>query len=114
MFAAGNPADYKFSEQGVCTITAHHWLIYPDERMDEETGEVRQFAVCVLFDAQGKFFKTTSLFAPRRMKAAIELFSPKDWQDGVTFIVRQRRGLTGRTYHDIRVLVDQESCTPGD
>jgi hypothetical protein len=107
-FAAGNPADYAFDGDKPVQITAFDWLIYPDETTDAETGEVRQFARVVLFDRLGRFFKTTSQFAPRRLQAAVQLFTPEDWRRGVTFIVSQRRGKLGRTYHDIRVLVDEE------
>ena len=114
LFAAGNPADYRIGAENSCIITAHHWLAYPDEREDPETGEVRQFATIVLFDKVGKFFKTTSAYAPRRLKAAIELFSAADWKNGITFVVTVRLSQQKRPYHDIRVLVDEMPTLPSD
>lgn len=114
LFAAGNPADHRIGSDNRCIITATHWLAYPDEREDPETGEVRQFATIVLFDREGKFFKTTSAYAPRRLKAAIELFTPADWAKGITFIVTVRLGQAKRPYHDIRIIVDEKIGVPGD
>lgn len=114
LFDAGNPADHKIDSDNRCVITATHWLIYPEEREDEETGEVRQFAVVVLFDKDGRFFKTTSQYGPRKMKAAIELFKSSDWERGVTFIITVRIGQRKRPYHDIRVVVDEQIGVPGD
>ena len=114
MFAAGNPADHRIDSTNTCMVTAHHWLAYPDEREDPETGEVRQFATIVLFDKHGKFFKTTSAYAPRRLKAAIELFTPEDWARGVTFLITVRLSSQKRPYHDIRVVVDDLPGVPGD
>lgn len=114
LFAAGNPADHRIGSDNRCIITATHWLAYPDEREDPETGEVRQFATICLFDRNGKFFKTTSAYAPRRLKAAIELFTPADWSKGITFVVTVRLGQQKRPYHDIRIIVDECVGVPGD
>lgn len=103
LFACGNPGDIEFDANGVACVRAVHWLIMPDEGEDPETGEVRQFARLVLIQADGRFFRTTSAFAPRRLRAALELYSPAEWAEGVTFIVSRRQSKRGRTYHDFRV-----------
>lgn len=107
IFNAGNPADVRIEIGGCVKFTAHHWLMYAETREDEETGELRTFATLVLFNAEGKTFKTTSQFAPRRLKAALELYAPSDWQRGVTFVVTDRASrMPGRHYHDIRIALD--------
>jgi hypothetical protein len=114
VFNAGNPADVRIELGGSVCFRAHHWLMYAEERHDEESGELRTFATLVLFNAEGKTFKTTSQFAPRRLKAALELYSPEDWQRGVTFVVTDRASrMPGRHYHDIRIAVDQEPAREG-
>jgi hypothetical protein len=113
VFAAQNPSDYEFGKDRRVIIRATHWLIYPDSRLDNETGEIREFAVVVLIDRNGCFFKTTSATAMKRMQAAVSLFSPEDWERGVPFVITKREGQSGRTYHDIRILVDDEATPVG-
>lgn len=107
IFAAGNPADYQLEGRPELTIRAVHWLVYPDERTDEHSGEVSQYAVLVLFDSEGRFFKTTSEYAFRRLRAALDLYSRAEWDRGIAFQVRARpsRRHPGGTYHDIRICV---------
>lgn len=109
IFNAGNPADVTCPLGGKVTFTACHWLMYIDERMDEESGEVKALAVLVLFDCDGKTFKTFSQFAPRRLKAALELYAPDQWINGVTFVVTDRASkMPGRHYHDIRIVINPQ------
>jgi hypothetical protein len=99
---AGSPSDMEFDDSGECRISATHWLIYPEEGVSRETGEVTLFARTVLFTADGRTFKTTSEFAPSRMRVAMELFSPEEWASGLPFVVRERKSRkTGRVYHDL-------------
>lgn len=106
IFNAGNPADVTVGLGQSITFTAVHWLMYVDERQDEESGEVKQLGVLVLFDREGKTFKTFSQYAPRRLKAALELYAPTDWIRGVTFVVTDRASkMPGRHYHDIRISI---------
>lgn len=102
-FACGNPGDLEFDSHGVARVRAVHWLIMPDEAEDPETGEIRQFGRLVLIQADGRFFRTTSAFAPRRLRAALELYSPAEWQLGIDFIITRRLSRRGRTYHDFRI-----------
>lgn len=104
IFAAGNPGDYQLDQQGVCEIIAVDWLLMPDEGEDPETGEVSQFVRLVLFDRDGKFFRTTASHARRRLKAALELYGPDEWADGVRFRITSRIGQRKRAYHDIRIV----------
>lgn len=110
LFNVGNPADYQLNGQGQLTIKATHWVVYPESRTDEKSGEVRDYAVIVLIDHQGKTFKTTSEYAPRRLRAALELYSRAEWDAGVTFVVQPRpsKRHPGGTYHDIRIVIDEQ------
>lgn len=103
LLAAGNPGDYEFLG-GIVRIVATHWLIYAEERADPETGEIAIFARTVLFDAEGRSFRTSSAHAPHRIQAALDLFEPADWERGIPFIIRERMSTkTKRIYHDIRL-----------
>lgn len=110
IFAAGNPPDFRVEVGQTVTVTAHHWLIYLDEFEDSDSGEIRAGPVLVLYDREGKMLKTTSQFAPRRLKAALELYGPEDWQRGITFIVSARpTRKPGQHYHDVRVAIRDET-----
>jgi hypothetical protein len=103
-FNALNPPNMGFDENGVMTITATHFVLFPDEGEDPETGEVRQFTRAVLIDPVGNTASTTSAFAPRRLRAAMLLWGPEQWAQGIRFVLTERRSRkTGRTYHDLRV-----------
>jgi len=108
IFNAGNPPDYRVEVGQSVKFVAHHWLMYLDEFRDEESGELKPGPVLVLYDRDGKTLKSTSQFAPRRLKAALELYTPADWQRGITFCIWDRPSrMPGRHYHDIRIVVDQ-------
>lgn len=104
IFSAGNPGDYQLDQQGVCEIIAVDWLLMPDEGEDPETGEVSQFVRLVLFDRDGRFFRTTASHARRRLKAALELYGPDEWAEGIRFRIASRIGQRKRAYHDIRIV----------
>ena len=103
MFQCGNPGDIVFDTHGIARVKAVHWLIMPDEGEDPETGEIRQFGRLVLIQADGRFFRTTSAFAPRRLRAALELYSPSEWAEGITFTISRRQSARGRTYHHFAI-----------
>lgn len=106
LLAAGNPGDLEFVE-GKVRICATHFVVFPEERPDPETGEIHTFARTVLFDRQGRSFRTTSAHAPHRIQAALDLFGPDDWANGVSFVIRERMSAkTKRIYHDIRLDVE--------
>jgi len=103
LLAAGNPGDIEFDKQGRAEITATGWLIYPDEGIDPETGEVGTFCRTVLFAKDGRTFRTSAAHGPARLKAALEIFDPVDWKEGITFVITRRLGKRDRWYHDIRL-----------
>lgn len=105
VMSAGNPSDYDFDNNREIRINAVHYLAFGERREDEETGELREFAVLVLFDRDGQFAKTTSAYALGRLKAALRLYSADDWSAGITWLIRERVSRrTKRTYHDIRTV----------
>lgn len=106
--AAGNPGNLVFSEDGRIEMVAVSYVIFPDQGLDPETGEVHEFTRCALIDADGNVFRTTAAHAPQRMAWVLSLFSPEDWAEGIPFIILERRSRkTGRTYHDIRVATSR-------
>lgn len=110
IFNAGNPADVSVGLGETVTFTAVHWLIYLEEFEDVESGEIKPGPVLTLFDRDGKTFRTTSQFAPRRLKAALEWYTPEEWIKGITFVIRDRVSKRpGRHYHDIRIIVNAET-----
>jgi len=103
--ACGNPSDLDFGDRGHVSICAHYWLIFPDVGVDPNTGEYHEFTRTCLIDEEGSVYRTTSSYAPGRLKAVLSLFSPVDWSKGIWFRIAERKSRkTGRTYHDIRVL----------
>jgi hypothetical protein len=102
--AAGNPGSIQFDEHGRMCILATHFVIFPDTSVDPETGEEREFTRTVLFDASGQTYRTSSAYAPRRLRAALALWTASDWASGIPFVITERKSRkTGRTYHDMRV-----------
>jgi hypothetical protein len=105
LFNALNPGDLDLAMDGQIEILATHYLVYPDEGTDPETGEVHQFARTVLITRDGRTFRTTAAHGPHRIAAALDLFADSDWARGIRFQVSERKSRrTGRTYHDIRIL----------
>jgi hypothetical protein len=103
---ASNPADLVFDKDRQIRITAVNFLLFPDQVQDEDTGELREFTRTVLIDREGHTYQTTSMFAPRRMRAVLRLWSPERWAEGITFVITERQSRRpGRKYHDMRVEV---------
>ncbi len=102
--AAMSPGDIEIGKDGYVEMIVTHYILYPDEGVNEETGEVTRFTRLVLFTAEGLTYRTTSESAPRRIEAMLKLFGPAEWAAGLPFLIRERKSRkTGRTYHDIRL-----------
>lgn len=110
LLQAGEPGDIELRPGEELVIRAVHFLIYPEERIDEETGAVSTFARTVLFDKEGRHFRTTSAHVPHRITAALDLFGPEEWEKGIPFVICERpsKRHKGGTWHSIRVLQEQE------
>jgi hypothetical protein len=113
MFAAGNPSDLVIDDNNkdrvgrpFLEITVHYYLGYPEEFTDPDTGEVTEGTRYCFFTKEGQTFKTSSAHAWKRVKAMLELFTPEEWQDGITLRITQRKSRNPQRqspYHDIRL-----------
>lgn len=100
---AGSPGDYEVRADKPLRMTVHAYAVFPDTAVNEETGEISEFARTVLFDAQGKTFRTSAAHAPTRFLIAAALFTPQQWQAGIPFVITARTGKRDRVYHDIQI-----------
>lgn len=100
---AGNPGDIEIGKEGYVIVEAHAFLIVPDEQVDEETGELHQFVRTILFERDGRTFRTTAAHAPHRIAATIDLYPRAFIDHPIRYIIRNRLGKRGRMYHDIRL-----------
>jgi len=107
LLAAMSPADIDFDAGGRAKILATNYVLLPDEGTDPETGEVRSFVRTILIGKDGLTYRSTSESMPRRLKAALALWTPAEWAAGILFVITERKSRkTGRTYHDLRVEWD--------
>lgn len=106
--AATQIADYQLDQQGRCMLRVTHWLLYPDIIENEQTGELDEVVWLVLFDKDGKTFKTTGYAGRQAIRAAAELFSAYEWAEGIPFIITSRLNSNKRICHDIRIVLDHE------
>lgn len=111
LVAATQVPDYQLDANGQCIVKATHYFCYAAEYENEQTGELDTVRVSVLFDAQGKIFKTTGVFAFNALRAAATLYSPAEWRAGIPFVIRSRMTANRRMAHDVRVLIDAEDVT---
>lgn len=106
-FNALGESDYAINAGEQVRIKATNYLVYPGESVDDETGEVSQYAWLVIFDASGKFVKTTSEVITQRLALALKMFSKSEWEAGIPLVIIPRQSRrTGRTYHDVRRDLD--------
>jgi hypothetical protein len=103
---AGSPGDIVMPEDGVLRLICTHYIIVPDSRVDEKTGEIREFAQCCFFDSQGRHYRTSAAHGPYRLKAMCDLYSDSEWQRGIPLVISVRRSKRGTMYHDIQIDLD--------
>ncbi len=103
-----SPANYEVTADKPLHIVATHWLILPDGQVDEETGEVREFPRVVLYDAEGKTFRTTGIAAPAKIKLLSDMYDSDAWARGIPLLVTvlPSKKRKGAHWHDIRVDID--------
>jgi hypothetical protein len=114
MLKASGPGDYEVQPGKPLRLMARWWAMIPDSATDEDTGEISEFIRVVLFDADGKSFRTSAAHAPSRLRGLLELVPSEEWQNGVALIIEQRRGKRGRDYHDINLDVGDRYGLKGE
>lgn len=111
IIAATQVPDYQLDQTGKCIVRATHYFAYATEYVNEQTGELELARVCVLFDREGRIFKTTGVFAFNGLRAAAALYTPAEWAAGIPFVIQARLTSNRRIAHDVRVLIDAEDAS---
>lgn len=100
-------ADIQLDQTGRCVIRAVHYLVYGDWVPNEQTGELEPVTWTCLINKDGHIFKSTSMFGPRAVRAAADLFSAEEWRQGILFEISTRQTANRRLAHSFRVCIDQ-------
>lgn len=102
---AGNPADVQFTTEDTIRFRACDFLVYPDEVTNQKTGEIVQGCRVVMFDREGRTFKTTSEYIAHRLAAVLQLYTVQEWRDGIPFVITRRpsKRHPGGSYHQLEV-----------
>lgn len=95
--------DAELHAKGYVSLRLRYFLCFPDERTDEETGEVNQFTRTVLYDMDGRTLRLSSAHAPQRICHLMEMFSPEEWEEGIPIRVSIRKSRRNREYADIQL-----------
>jgi hypothetical protein len=80
---ASNPADWIPQDGGTFRLTVVNWIVYPDEKKDPKTGEIRPVAVTVFIGADGRTAKLHNDWSPRRLHAMLRMYTPEEWAAGI-------------------------------
>jgi hypothetical protein len=103
----GNPADIVMDEHGCARILCTDWLVYPEEKVDETSGELKQYVVTCFIDKAGRTLKTTSPYAAHRLAEMVGFYPRARWARGIPIVIVERRSRREkRTYHDVRVEME--------
>lgn len=102
---AGAPGDHEIKDGLPLHLVVTHWLVMPDQQMDEKTGEVSEFTRVVLFDAAGRTFRTSGAGAPATLLRLLQCYTRTEWLAGIPLVVytRPSKRHRGSIYHDIQV-----------
>lgn len=103
LLKAGSPGDYEVTMEKPLRMTAHAYVVFPDSTEDEKSGEIKEHPRAVLFDKDGKTFRTSAAHAPTRLLIVCAMYSPQQWVEGIPFVITARRGKRDRVYHDIQI-----------
>lgn len=102
---ASNVADWIPADGETYNMDAVHYLCYPDEYTDRNTGEIVQCTACVFVGSDGKTAKFRNEWSLRRLNAAIAMFGPDDWARGIRIqLYTQQSREPGKRYGSFRVL----------
>lgn len=105
--AMGVP-DITLDKTGRAVIKVRYFLCYADW-LPREDGQGHDAVIYTVFISKdGNMFKTTGVYGPRAARAAAELFSARDWEDGITAVITERATAKGRRAHSIQWVIDAE------
>jgi hypothetical protein len=107
LLKASAPGNTEIDVPGGVRIDATHWIVIPDYRVDEASGEIKQFTRTVLFGKGGLVFRTTSAHFPMRIAELCKMFAEEDWQRGIPLIICERKSKRNTTYHDVSIFTDE-------
>ena len=104
LLAATGTADIIVEGGKGITITVSGYIVFPDSRVDEDSGEISNFTRTVLLCTDGKTFATTSEVVLKRLQAICQIWGRGPWHPPLTIHVACRVGRkSGRMFHDLRV-----------
>lgn len=112
LLACGNPGDLdlldhvKDSEgRRFIIVEATNFVIFPERRIDPEDGKESTFARTCLIRKDGRIFRTSSAHVPHKIAAALDLYTPEEWAQGIPFRITERKSKNPNRgeYHDIRI-----------
>lgn len=105
-FSATSPGDLDLIlfTRGEVVIEACDYMCFPDERIDEETGEVSQFTRTVLYDVCGSLLRLSGKHIPHKIAALCDMYGWPRWEHPVKLRVKTRKGRRGWDYHDIQIV----------
>jgi len=109
LLSATGIADTVVDPAKPLSIRVVGYIVYPDSREDEETGELRQFNRVVFLCEDGKTFGSTSEVLLKRLQAIVQIWGRGPWYPPLTVHIACRIGRkSGRMFHDLRVEPREE------
>jgi hypothetical protein len=108
MLNALNTPDLELPDDGCLSLSVMHLIAHPVERLDEESGELRQYSRLVIIDPEGRTFATTSVVVAHRVAALVDLVRAGMLKLPVRAEIRARKNRARtRTYHELRILAQE-------
>ena len=89
-------------------VRAVHYAVYKADIIDPESGEISAVTWTCLIQADGKIFKSTSLYGPPAVMMAARLFTPLDWEAGIHFHIRVELNAHNRPIHVWSIIDDPD------
>jgi len=104
LLSATGIADMVVDPTKPLSIRMTGYIVFPDAREDEETGELKQFTRTVFICEDGKTFASTSEVLLKRLQAIVQIWGRGPWYPPLTVHIACRVGRkSGRMFHDLRV-----------
>jgi hypothetical protein len=102
---AAQPGELALVPGHALRVRVHWWVVMPDRSVNPDTGEVSDFMRTCLIDAAGKVYRTSSEYAPGRVSALQDCFTPEEWERGIPVVIEGRpsKRHPGGTAHYISV-----------